>query len=148
MGPRTQIVVPKKSHPLALKELHEKMGHLGVDRTLHLARELFYGLHPQRDIEHYLGYVCQCVKRKPPTLKTRAPLQPIETTAPFELVVIDQLYLERSNGGYEYILDVMDHLTRYAQAYATKNKSSRTVAQKLSNDFIREKSSKTTFSMT
>ena len=97
----------------------------------------------------YLGYVCQCVKRKPPTLKTRAPLQPIETTAPFELVVIDQLQLERSNGGYEYILDVMDHLTRYAQAYATKNKSSRTVAQKLYNDFIREKSSssKTTLSM-
>lgn len=30
----------------------------------------------------------------------------------------------------------MNHLTRYAQAYATENKSLRTVAQKLYNDFI------------
>ena len=135
-GPRTQIILPKKFHPLVLKELHEKMGHLGVDRTLHLARERFCWPHLQRDIEHYIGHVCQCVKRKPPTLKTRAPLQPIETTAPFELVAIDFLHLERSNEGYEYILVVMDHFTRYAQDYATKNKSARTVAQKLYNDFI------------
>ena len=30
----------------------------------------------------------------------------------------------------------MDHLTRYAQAYATKIKSARTVAQKLYKDFV------------
>ena len=53
-GPRTQIIVPKKFHPLVLKELHEKMGHRGVHRTLHLARERFYWPHLQRDIEHYI----------------------------------------------------------------------------------------------
>ena len=36
------------------------MGHLGEDRTLHLARERFYWLHMQNDIEHYIGHVCQC----------------------------------------------------------------------------------------
>ena len=90
----------------------------------------------QRDIEHYIRHVCQCVKRKIATLKTWAPLQPILTSAPFELISIDFLHLERSSGGYEYILVVMDHFTRYAQTYATRNKSARTVAQKLYNDFI------------
>ena len=135
-GPRTQVIVPKKFHLLVLKELHEKMGHLGVDCTLHLSRERFYWPHLQRNIEHYIGHVCQCVKRKPYTLKTKAPLQPIETTLPFELVATDFLHLERSNGGYEFILVVMDHFICYAQAYATKNKSARSVAQKVYNDFI------------
>ena len=135
-GPVSQIVLPKKFHLLVYRELHENMGHLGVDRTLHLARQRFYWPHMQRDIQHYIGHVCQCVKRKIPTLKTRAPLQPILTSTPFELISIDFLHLERSSGGYQYILDVMDHFTCYAQAYATRNKSARTVAQKLYNDFI------------
>ena len=118
-GSRTQIIIPKKLRSLILKELHEKMGHLGADCTLHLARERFYWPHMQSDFQHHIGHVCLCVKRKPPTLKIRAPLQPITT-----------------RGEYEYILVVMDHFTRYARAHATKNKSARTVAQKIYNDFI------------
>ena len=81
---------------------------------------------------HSLYWAC----RKPPTLKIRVPLQPITTTARFELIAIDFLHLEKSSGGYEYIPVVMDHFTRYVQAYATKNKSARTVAEKLYNDFV------------
>ena len=69
-------------------------------------------------------------------MKTRAPLKPITTTSPFKLIAINFLHLEKGSGGYEYILVVMDHFTRYAQAYATRNKSAKTVAQKLYNDFI------------
>ncbi len=56
---------------------------------------------------------------------------PIHTIYPFEMVSID---LDKCKPGYEYILVVMDHFTRFAQAYATRNKTATTVADKIFNE--------------
>ena len=63
-------------------------------------------------------------------------MQSITTTAPLELVSIDFMHLEHSSGGYEYILMIVNHFTRYSQAYTTRNKLARTVPSKLYDDFI------------
>ena len=76
------------------------------------------------------------LKQRKPATHVNAPLQPIISTAPFQLVSMDFVHLEPSSGGYQYILVIMDHYTRFAQAYATRDKSAKTAADKLYNDFI------------
>ena len=53
-----------------------------------------------------------------------------------DIIAIDFLKVDRAAGGYEYILVIIDQFTRYAQAYATTNKSAKTAAEKLFNYFM------------
>ena len=133
---RIQLVLPEKYKKMVFEELHEKMGHLSAERVIQLARDRFYWPFLAQDVEHYVQNVCLCLKRKKPNKQQRAPLVNIHTSEPFELVSIDYLHLDKSKGGYEYLLVIVDHFTRFVQAYPTRNKGGRTAADKVFNEYI------------
>ena len=132
---RKQLVLPAKFHNLVFEELHCKMGHLGSEKVEELARQRFYWPYMQSDIESFIRKKCTCIADKQQFVPEKAPLVPIISSAPFELVCIDFLHLDKHQG-HEYVLLVTDHFTRFTQAYPTKDRKSLTAAAKLFNDFI------------
>ena len=62
-------------------------------------------------------------------------MTPIQATDPLEFVTMDYLKIEKAMG-YENILVIIDHFTKFVQAYPAKNQKAVTTAR-LVLDFIR-----------
>ena len=134
----TQIVLPKKFHSIVYSELHEKLGHVGSEKVLELARTRFYWPRMSNHIEFYVRNQCKCLIAKKPNCPDRAPLVPVtqEASFPFEWVSVDFLHLDRAKNGFEFALVVTDHFTRFTQIYGTKKNSALAAADKIFNEYI------------
>ena len=130
-----QLLLPSCYIDEVLKMLHDDIGHPGRDRTLSLLRDRFFWPGMYSDVEDWIKGCSRCIRRKSPP-NPRAPLVNIRTSQPLELVCMDYLCLETSKGGYQNVLVITDHFTRYAQAIPTKNQTARTTAEALFNSFI------------
>ena len=75
------------------------------------------------DIDNFIHQSYSCLKERRPHILVREPLQPIVNTAAFGLTSIDFVHLETSISGYQYILVVVDHFTKFAQAFPTHETS-------------------------
>lgn len=130
------LVLPKGMKKMTLHKAHRDMGHLGVERTLALMRDRYFRPGLKSHVQDYIHRCKRCTVRKTRESKSRAPLSPINSSRPLELVCLDFLSLESSRGGIENVLVVTDHFTRYAQAYPTKDQTAATVAKTLWSRYI------------
>ena len=112
------------------------MGHLGIDRTTELIKSRFYWPLMDDEIKHFVTQICPCVKIKKLHIMKAVTMQSISTPEPLEIISMDFLYLDKSNGGYQYLLVVTDLFTKFTQVYATRNNEGKTAAEKFYNDFI------------
>ena len=133
---RKLLVLPKGMRKKTLHRAHRDMGHLGVERTLALMQDRFFYPGMKSVVQQYISRCRRCTVRKTKECKSRAPLMPIKSTRPLELVCLDFLSVESSRGGLENILVITDHFTRHAQAFPTRDQTASTVAKTLWSRYI------------
>ncbi len=132
-----QLILPQQFQALAMTSLHNDLGHLGFERTIDMIRSRFFWPKMAEEVKKWCEQCKRCCLRKTrPSKMTRVPLVSINTTEPLELICIDFLKLEKSKGGFENILVITDHFTKYAQAHPTRDQKALTVAKILWKDFI------------
>ena len=131
-----QILCPAHRVELVLTKCHAEMGHQGRDRTLLLCRLRFYWLGMARSVEDFVRSCERCVRGKACHLPHRAPLHPMVSTEPLDLVCMDFVGLESSKGGYNSILVITDHFTKWAIAVPTRNQTAVTVAKALQSSLF------------
>lgn len=130
-----QLILPTVLRPIVLRNLHDDMGHLGIERTLELTRSRFYWPKMAADVEKKVKTCERCVRRKTHADKA-APLVNIQTTRPMELVCMDFLSLEPDSRNTKDILVITDHFTKYAVAIPTRDQKATTVAKTLWENFL------------
>ena len=133
------FVVPAHKWQAAIDGCHQSAGHQGHDRTLSLMKERFWWPGMSRALVMAVSNCRRCkqFEAKPQILG----MQPIICTEPMELVHVDYVRMEVTVSTQEKpvvknVLVVVDHFTRYVQAYETQNQMARTTAQVLYNEYF------------
>ena len=137
---RLQLVVPSSLVPRVLQELHgdPSSGHFGAHRTLQRAESMCYWPFMNKEITDFCNTCTACESFRLPNPKYQAPLQPISTTRPLEMVFADIAELPITRRGFRYILVVTDHFSKYVNIYPMKDQTASTIGKHLFDDYVKE----------
>lgn len=128
---RYQYVVAAALVKQALQGIHDEAGHQGQSRTLSLAKQRFFWVGMERDVQEYVRCCKRCVVSKTPEPEGRAPLRSVKTTSPLEIVCIDFWSAELPAGKNVDVLVITDHFTKMAHAFPCHDQSAKQVARQL-----------------
>ena len=86
-----QYIVPKSERVSLLKSVHDSVtaGHLGYNKTLDRLTPHFYWFKMKDDVKEYVQSCELCQTIKTPRVYNKAPLVPINTSRPNQLITMD-----------------------------------------------------------
>lgn len=132
----TQIVLPSTLTQRALEMLHDDSGHLGAIKTGNRIRCRYFWPFMSADIDSLCKKCTTCQHRRNPVPGRRAPLQPVTTSRPGELVTMDIVEYPKSNQGSRYCLVMIDHFNKWLELFPLRNQKSETIAKKIMDGWI------------
>ena len=109
------IVLPQLYQSELLFRSHDRMGHQGVDKVYNRIQKQFEWPGLKKACEKWIAACLSRQQAKDPR-KLRFPLQSIESSGFNEVVQIDHQKICMTATGYNQVLVMIDHFTKYAEA--------------------------------
>ena len=134
LGDFEQLVLPASLRPDMLQELHDSMGHQGVECTLALMRPRVYWPGMTEDIRQYIRACERCTLGKHAAV--HPPMGHLLANRPLQILAIDFTKLDTASDGRENVLVMTDVFTKYTVAVPTRNQEAVTVVQVLVRDWF------------
>ena len=101
---------------MVLVEVHEKLGHQGVNRTYHLIKHQYYWKGMNKDICKYINNCALCKREKARTKVYTQQMTDILSKS-FDKIAIDLISdLNVFTSGNQHILTITDHLIGWPKA--------------------------------
>ena len=123
-----QLVLPLSLQKFVLSELHDNMGHQGIERTEGLIRSRCYWISLHNDVVEWISKCERCLISKEGFPKIKSKMGHVLATRPFELIAVDFTILEKS-GCFENVLVITDVFSKFTQAIPCKDQKAVTVAK-------------------
>lgn len=133
-GKKHQYVVAAVLVKQVLQGIHNESGRQGQYRTLYLAKQRFFWVSMEWDVQEYVRCCTRCVVNKAPEPEGSAPLKSVTTRSRLEMVCVDFWSAEVTAGKNVDVLIITDHFTKMAYAFLCHEQSARHVAFQLWED--------------
>ena len=134
---RLLVLLPSALRAEVMYHFHSasSSAHLGLYSTLNRIRQSFFWPSMGNQVGQFVLAWEPCCKAKAQNIRTRAPLTPIETKAPFEIIGCDILDLPTTSNGFSAVLVVTDLFTKWCEAYPLRQSTAEEVSTHLM-DFV------------
>ena len=129
------IVLPQLYQTDLLFRSHDQMGHQGIDKVFQRILKRFEWLGMKKACEKWVTACLSCQQVKDPRI-LRFPLQSIESSEFNEVVQIDHQEICMTDSGYNQVLVMIDHFTKYAEAVPCITASAEETCDHLINTWI------------
>ena len=127
-----QYVLPLQQIDEILKIAHDPAfsGHTGINKTTNRIKNRYYWPGWEQDVKNYVKSCETCQRVKGITYKNDAPLIPIQSLKPFQIINADIMGpFPISKHHNKSILIIVDHFTKWVQLFALKNTNAINVAK-------------------
>ena len=134
-----QLYVPSEMENNIIRLIHEKIGHMGVDKTVNQIKNNYFFPKLRQKVNNYIKNCTTCIFYSPGDKSNTRNLFPIpKIPIPFDTIHIDHFKPTNScsiRSVRKYILVIVDAFTKHVKLFAVKNTSTNEICCSLQKYF-------------